>query len=113
MVAVMNKAALPPARAHLVELMQELNYGHLEDLVVRDGEPVFDPPPRVVHDVKFCAENSPRPEVSREDFTLKAKVCDLFAQMEAMGSGIIIRLEVQAGLPFKMTFGKEDFRRVT
>ena len=108
MANVASKATLPPARARLVELMQEINYGRLEDLVVRDGEPVFDPPPRIVHDVKFCAENSPRPEVGREDFTLKAKVCDLFVQMGAMGNGVIIRLEVQAGLPFKMTFRKGD-----
>jgi len=25
--------------------MQELNFGQVRDLVVRDGEPVFDPPP--------------------------------------------------------------------
>jgi len=41
---VVIKAALSPARRRLVELMQEINYGRIERLEVRDGEPVFDPP---------------------------------------------------------------------
>jgi hypothetical protein len=40
---VVTKAALSPARRRLVELMQEINYGRIERLEVRDGEPVFDP----------------------------------------------------------------------
>ena len=96
-------ASLSPARERLVKLMQRLNFGHIEGLVVRDGEPVLDPPPRVVRQLKFCAESGPRPEAAKEDFILKAQVRELFAQMEKMGDGVIRRLEVKHGLPFKMT----------
>jgi len=41
-----TKAALTPARKRLVELMQEVNYGRIEELRVENGEPVFDPRPQ-------------------------------------------------------------------
>lgn len=96
-------ASLPPAGERLVRLMQELNFGQVRDLVVRDGEPVFDPPPRVVREVKFGGENGPRPEAAKADFALKVQVRELFAQLEALGDGLVECIEVKHGLPFKMT----------
>jgi len=87
--------------------MQGLNFGRIEGLCVRGGEPLFDPPPRVLREVKLCAENGPRPEVGKEYFALKAQVRDLFTQMEVMGDGVVRCLEVKHGLPFKMTI-EED-----
>jgi len=105
--AVTMTASLPPARRRLVRLMQVLNFGRIEGLAVRRGEPAFDPPPRIVREVKFNGENGPRPESAKDDFLLKAEVCELLAQMEAMGDGVIERIEVKHGLPFKMTI-EED-----
>ena len=102
-----TKSNLSKPKAQLVELMQRLNYGYLEGLTVRNGEPIFDPPPRVVRQVRFCRENRPRQEIGKSDFILKAEVRDLFAHMEAMGDGVIECLEIQRGLPFKMTI-EED-----
>ena len=98
-----SKADLPPARARLVELMQGINFGRLEGLVVHRGEPELDPPPRVIREIKFGGENGPRMEVGKPDFTLKAQVRDMFAQLEALGDGVIPCLEIQRGLPFRMT----------
>ena len=102
-----TKSSLSEFQAHLIELMQGLNFGRIEGLAVRRGEPVFDPPPRVVREIKFCADNGPRAEIAKEDFALKSQVRELFAQMEAMGGGTIRCLEVKHGLPFKMTI-EED-----
>jgi len=96
-------ASLPPAGERLVRLMQELNFGQVWGLVVRDGEPVFDPPPRVVREVKFGGENGPRPETAKGDFALKAQVRELLAQLESLGDGIVECIEVKHGLPFRMT----------
>ena len=87
----------------MVRLMQEINFGQVRDLVVRDGEPVFDPPPRVVREVKFGSENGPRPESAKGDFALKAQVREMLAQLEALGDGVVECIEVTHGLPFKMT----------
>lgn len=102
MVAVATAASLPPARRRLVTLMQEVNFGHVKGLVVRGGEPILNPPPRVVREIKFGSENGPRAEAAKDDFALKAQVRDLFAHMEAMGDGVIRCIEVKHGLPFKM-----------
>ena len=107
MAYVTTKAALPPARARLVEVMQGLNFGRLEGIAVRKGEPVFDPPPRVIREFKFGRKDGPRPEAAKPNFTLKTEVLDLFAQLEAMGDGVIQCLEVQRGLPFRMS-AQED-----
>jgi len=96
-------ASLPPAGERLVRLMQELNFGQVRDLVIRDGEPVFDPPPRLVREVKFGGENGPRPEAAKGDFALKAQVRELLARLESLGDGIVECIEVKHGLPFRMT----------
>lgn len=104
MVTNAAKSDLTPSRQRILELMQRLNFGRIEDLHVLNGEPQFDPPPRVIREVRFARENGPRPEVAKSDFALKAKVIDLFAQLEAVGDGVINRIEVQDGLPFRMIF---------
>jgi len=103
MVADVAKSSLTPSQQKLLAEMQRINFGRIFDLEVRDGQPVMDPPPRVVREIKFSGDNGPRPEAAKADFTLKAQVRDLFAQLEAMGDGVIPCIEVQRGLPFRMT----------
>ena len=102
MIGTATKAALSPERQRLVELMQRIGFGRIEGLAVKDGQPVFDPAPRIVRDVKFCSGHGPRPEASLEDFALKAQVIDLFAGLREMGTGTVLVLEVHHGLPFRM-----------
>lgn len=102
MVTNAAKSDLTTAQQGLLELMQRKNYGCIEGLPVRRGEPVMNPPPRVIREHRFARENGPRPEVAKCDFALKAEVVDLFAQLEAIGDGVITRLEFQRGLPFRM-----------
>jgi hypothetical protein len=97
-----TKSSLSQPRAQLIELMQHINFGRIEGIIIRNGEFVLDPRPRVVREIKFCAENGPRPEATKQDFVLKAQVRDFFAQVEALGNGFIHSLEVKHGLPFKM-----------
>ena len=98
-----TRSSLSAPQVRLVELMQRLSFGRVEGLAVADGAPVFAPPPRIVREVKFGAENGPRPEMAKADFALKAQVRELFAQMEAMGTGVIRTIEIKHGLPFRMT----------
>ena len=98
-----RKSSLTPSQQKLLTEMQRINYGRIEGLSVRRGEPVMDPPPRIIREIKFGGENGPRAEVGKPDFTLKAQVRDLFAQLEALGDGVIPCIEIQRGLPFRMT----------
>ena len=99
-----RKSSLTHPQARLVDLMQRLNFGRIEDLHILNGEPLFDPPPRVFRDVRPGRANGPRPEAGKADFDLKDEVIDLFVHLEAVGDGVIERIEVQHGLPFRMTF---------
>ena len=102
MPSVVTKSALPPARKRMVELMQEINFGRIEGLRVLDGEPMFDPPPKVVRKIKMGGENGPRRDDGKWDFLLKDKVREFFDHLASLGTGTISRIEVQSGLPFSM-----------
>ena len=83
--------------------MQSLNFGRIDGLVVRGGQPVLDPLPEIIREVKFCSETGPRPELAIDDFLLKAQVVEFFDQLHVLGDGIIESLEIKHGLPFRMT----------
>ncbi|HOM98863.1 MAG TPA: hypothetical protein PLM33_01270 [Acidobacteriota bacterium] len=100
---VTTKASLTPARRRLLELMQEINFGRIEGLAVRGGEPVLDPPPRVVREIKFGGENGPRRELGSDDFALKAQAVEFFAHLSRLGDGTVEILEIKHGLPFRMS----------
>jgi len=98
----LNKASLPPARRRLLEVLQQINFGRLESLVVRDGQPILDPMPRKVLEIKFDSENGPRAELGIADFLLKKQVVELFAFFDELQNGVIDVLEIKHGLPFRM-----------
>jgi len=103
----LRKGDLSPAQRRLLELMQHIGFGHIERLAVRGGEPVFDPPPRVVRKVKIGGENGPRPEAVSTDFCLKREVLELFEHLAELVNGTVQRLEVKAGVPFSLEVEEE------
>ena len=98
-----SKRSLSAPRRRLLELMQEINFGRIEGLAVRGGEPVLDPPPRVVREIKFGGENGPRRELGSDDFALKAQAVEFFAHLSRLGDGTVEILEIKHGLPFRMS----------
>lgn len=98
-----TKASLTPSRRRLLELFQRMNFGRLESLEIRNGEPVLDPLPRRQFEIKFSAENGPRPELNSSDFLLKHQVVELFAFFDDLQNGLIDVLEIKHGLPFRMS----------
>ncbi len=96
------KSDLSEPRRWLLELMQELDFGRIEALAVRAGEPVLQPRPMIVREVKFGGQNGPRDERALEDFSLKAQVVELFEEFDRVRDGSIDVLMVKHGLPFNM-----------
>jgi hypothetical protein len=96
------KRTLPPAGQRLVELMQRLHFGQILGLRIRNGQPDFAVPPRLVRDRKLGSEPTPRPISAPEDFLLKEQVVELFAYLEEIGDGVIDLIEVKHGLPFRL-----------
>ena len=94
-----TKSSLKPGQARLIELMQALNFGRVEELQVRGGQPFFDPRPRVIQKVKIGADNTARPEFLSADFRLKNGIVELLAMIERLRDGEVRSIEVRCGLP--------------
>jgi len=90
---------LSSRRQALVRMCQTVNYGQVQGVAVRDGEPVYDPAPTVVIDAKLYREDEPRPELALADFDLRDDVRRLMTRLDNVKNGMIQRIEVQAGLP--------------
>ena len=97
-----TKSVLSDSQSRLVELLQRLNFGRVEGLHVRNGEPVFDPAPRVVQKVKMGADNSPRPEAALRDFLLKHQTIEMLQAIADLGEGKVLTIEVKNGLCFSL-----------
>ena len=97
-----TKSSLSLSQQRLIQLLQSINFGTIENLIVRDGEPVFDPSPRVIRDIKLGGENGPRPELASADFVLREPVIELFRHLREIGNGTVASLQVRHGLPFKL-----------
>jgi len=96
---LVNKSDLSESERQLVELLQDVGFGWIEELYIRDGKPVFDPPPRVIVTVKMKRENRAREEASLRDFSLKQSVVLLFLLMRQIGDGKLLLIQVRHGLP--------------
>ena len=96
---LITKSSLTPALARLIELLQALNFGRVEALTIRGGQPVFDPPPHIVQKIKMGADNGPRPEIGYADFRLKDGIIELLEIIARLQDGEIRTIEVRCGLP--------------
>jgi hypothetical protein len=98
-ISASRKAELSHAKRRLIELMQRLYFGTIQNLHVRAGEPIFDPKPRTIRRRKNGANTQPRPQVGAADFALKREWVEFFEDLVAIGDGVIIHIEVAHGLP--------------
>ncbi len=96
------KSELSPAQMRLIEMFQRLNFGRVEGLIVRGGQPVFKPAPRIVQKVKIGAENGPRPESTLRDFLLKQQTVEVLEVLDRIGDGQVHSIEIRNGLPVSM-----------
>lgn len=95
----LTKSSLTPAQTRLVRLMQGVNFGRIEDLEVRDGQPVFSPRPRIIQKLKMGADNNARSEAEYDDFRLKHGVVELLEMISRLRDGEVRSIEVRSGLP--------------
>jgi hypothetical protein len=84
--------------------MQEINYGRIKGLQVRDGEPLFNPPPTVLRLFLFSKNgNGPNAARNKGDFALKNKMVELFEVFDREQTLSIQEIMIDDGLPIRMT----------
>lgn len=93
---------LSPLRQELVRRLQRTGFGRVEALEIRGGQPVLDPGPRFVREIKFASNPGVPPEADASDFQLKREVVELMLALDQIGNGRIDCLTVKHGLPFGM-----------
>jgi hypothetical protein len=98
----MHLRQLSAPRQTLVRLFQSINYGQIEDLEVRSGEPAFSPVPRVLIDVRLTGDEAPRPEHELGDFALREEITRLMDRLGELGDGSVTSIEIRAGIPRRM-----------
>lgn len=90
---------LSPACRSLLELIRWVNFGRIEELAVRGGDPVFDPPPRVVRAVRLAQPGPSRHQSTRTPSTLRREEIGLVQELATIGTGVIHVIKIHDGLP--------------
>lgn len=98
----MRKRDLSQQRQQLLNLMQEMRYGRIENLTIRMAEPVFDQSMRVIREVLLGKNANDKTRMPGGDFELKSQIMEMFECFERLQDGVIPLLRVQDGLPFQL-----------
>ena len=93
---------LSPARQTLVRLCQDVNFGQILDLQVTSGEPIWDPGPTILTEVRLDIEEGPRPERELPDFQLSSEIRRLVRYLNQIKDGTITKIEIRDGLPRRL-----------
>jgi hypothetical protein len=73
-------------------------------LAIKAGEPVLDPPPTLLVDMKLDRDDAPRSEFELADFELSHEVVRLFERLDELATTSVELLEVRAGIPRRLVF---------
>ncbi len=94
---------LSPGWRWLVETMSELNFGAIENLCFRAGEPTVDPRPIVTREFLFSESvHSNERRAHLKDFILRKQVVQFISTLGELGTGTVNRLDVRHGLPHRI-----------
>jgi hypothetical protein len=94
---------LSSARQTLVRLCQDVNFGQILDLKVGNAEPIWNPGPTILSEVRLDIEEAPRPEGGLPDFKLSSEIQRLMCQLDQLKDGRIEKIEVRGGVPRRLT----------
>ena len=86
-------------RQKFVRMCQVVNYGYIEGLEIKDCDPVFDPPPLALVDVKLDSGEGFRHELELSDFMLRNEILRFVAWLDELKNGKIERVEIRGGIP--------------
>jgi hypothetical protein len=93
---------LSASRQALVRLCQHVNFGQILSLQVRNAEPIWDPAPTILSEVRLEIEETPRPERDLADFKLSFAIRRLMRQLDYIQEGKIEKVEVREGIPRRL-----------
>lgn len=96
-----DRKATPQGRTRLVEVIRSIHFGRIENLLVRNGEPVFGRDETIVREVKFGGDNGGT-ACGADLASLSDKTTEMFGHFDTLGDCLVRFIEVKHGKPFKM-----------
>lgn len=97
-----SKSSISSGNQNLIRKMQEINFGRIDNLGIRNGEAYFSQSSIIIKEFKPGSGES-RPEKNLDDFIMKAPQAELLLFLKRIKNGEIRSIEVRHGLPFKVT----------
>lgn len=96
-----SKSSLSPAWRRLVNNILDIGYGSIDGLEIRDGQPVFDPPPRLTRLHVFGRGDGPHAKRRLSDFVLNDQFRWLIGKLGS-GTKHVPTITIQDGLPIRI-----------
>src|SRR5262249_30542023 len=93
-----TKYLLSESQRQLLGLFQEIRFGRLHSLRVRNGEPDWSHAVRWTRTLKVLGENCPHPARTAADFVLKHEMVEFFRILASLGDAEIRNVEIRNGL---------------
>ena len=97
----MTKSSLNPDQRRTVEIIEALDFGLIERLLIRSGAPCYEQEPRIVQTIKLAPQRDRQPDRHNADLTLNKAFENLFDQLGRLRDGSV-DVEVQHSLPFRL-----------
>jgi hypothetical protein len=98
----MQRIPLSKSRRQLLKLMQRIKFGKIEGLIIHNGDPVLEPAPKVIREIKLGSKEDRKSVPIENGLLEKPQVIELLGRLSHLGSGTIQSLEIQHGLPFRI-----------
>lgn len=99
--AEMTKRSLHASQFNLVEIIEELGFGRIEQISIRGGEPCFEHATQIVAEIKLGSEPETGADPRNPDLTLKSEFERLFQRLSLVRNGLV-DIEVRHSTPFRL-----------
>src|SRR5260370_1299419 len=97
----MTKRSLTAEQSRLLEMIEGLGFGRIEQLSIQDGAPRYERPPRIIEEIKLGSGVPQRYDNSNADQMLKKEFACLFDHLARLRDGAV-DIEVRHALPFRL-----------
>ena len=96
----LTKRSLDRARLKLVEAIEKLGFGSIEQIPIHNGKPRLEQAAQTIREIKLGSDME-SPNGSSADLTLKIEFERLLNELSQLGDGVV-DVEIRHGTPFKL-----------
>jgi hypothetical protein len=101
----MTRGALNSRQGRTLKIIEELGFGRIDGLSIRDGQPCYDRPFRIVESIKLDSEPERRADHDDADQAVKKEFERLFSQLNELRNGVV-DIDVRHGVPFRLVIDR-------